>query len=75
MFSGRIVMAALKIPRRSKIRAAAKPKKKPTPKASNRAGRKYLSPSMLDALIRHSPPHPAADVAGSNKPPFALQDD
>jgi len=37
--------------------------------------RHYLSPAMLDALIRLSPRHPAADAGGLDEPPFEPQDD
>ena len=68
-------MAAVKTPKRPKIAGTAKPKKKVGSKRSSAAARKNLSPAMLDALISHSPPHPAADAGGSDKPPFEPQDD
>jgi hypothetical protein len=68
-------MAAVKTAGIPKVDRAAKPKKKAAPKRSGTSGRKYLSPAMLDALIRHSPPHPAVDAGGSDKPPFEPQDD
>jgi hypothetical protein len=68
-------MAALRTPRRAKSAKAAPSKRKTAPRASKTTHRKNLSPAMLDALIRHSPPHPAANAGGSNKPPFEPQDD
>ena len=68
-------MAPVKTPRIPKIASPAKAKKKAAPKGPIGVGRKYLSPAMLDALIRHSPPHPAADAGGLDKPPFEPQDD
>jgi hypothetical protein len=53
----------------------AKPTKGAVPNASVSTDRKNLSPAMLDALIRHSPPHPAADAGGSEEPPFEPRDD
>ena len=54
-------------------RASRKPPKK-VAKPSRSTGRKYLSPGMLDDLIKNTPIHPAAG-AGADKPPFEPQED
>ena len=54
-------------------RLTRKPPKK-IAKPARSTGRKYLSPGMLDDLIKNTPIHRAAGP-GADKPPFEPQDD